>query len=530
MIEKPAYEDLEQRVRELEKAEYEASAQRDRAEHLKNILLAIRNVHQLIVRETDPKKLVKKVCSELTNTRGYFNAWIALMDEKGHIVETFSAAGFNGGSNIMESALYRGDFPLCMRCSLDKDELIVTRNPPADCPDCPLSSEYEDRSGLTCRLSYRDRFFGIISVSVPENFAHEREEQNLFTELAADLGFALSKLKTDVQAHRLNKIVTSIPHPISFVSQDYRYLAVNDVYAELFETDAQKIIGKTPAEFFGKHFFETKIKPRLDHVLKGNVLQFDIQADFPGRGKRWMTMSYYPYRNEQGDMTGVISHGHDITDRKRAEDALRKSEERFSLAMEASKDGIWDWNLTTGDIYCSPGLTSMLGYESTDVIEHVDEWQDLMHPEDRQKAYQANLDCVNNIIDSFEIEYRMKTKDGGLKWILGRGKAVEWTQEGKPKRIIGTHSDISERKKVEAEREKLISEFQEALAKIKTLSGLLPICAHCKKIRDDEGYWKQIEDYLLDYSDARFSHCICPECAKKFYPDMDLYDENENQV
>ena len=82
MAEKPTYEELERRVQELEKAEYEASAQRDRAEHLRNILLAIRNVHQLITRETDPKALVKKACSELTDTRGYFNAWIALMDEK----------------------------------------------------------------------------------------------------------------------------------------------------------------------------------------------------------------------------------------------------------------------------------------------------------------------------------------------------------------------------------------------------------------------------------------------------------------
>ena len=96
----------------------------------------------------------------------------------------------------------------------------------------------------------------------------------------------------------------------------------------------------------------------------------------------------------------------------------------FHWPWRASRDGIWDWNLTTGDIYCSPGLTSMLGYDSTDIIENVNEWQELIYQEDRQKAYQANMDCVNNLTDSFEVEYRMKTKDGGLKWILGRGQAV----------------------------------------------------------------------------------------------------------
>ncbi|MCA1795607.1 MAG: hypothetical protein LC660_17375, partial [Desulfobacteraceae bacterium] len=81
MAEKPTYEELERRVQELEKAEYDFSEERDRAEHFRNILQAIRNVNQLIVMETNPKTLVKKVCSELTKTRGYLNAWIALMDE-----------------------------------------------------------------------------------------------------------------------------------------------------------------------------------------------------------------------------------------------------------------------------------------------------------------------------------------------------------------------------------------------------------------------------------------------------------------
>lgn len=71
----------------------------------------------------------------------------------------------------------------------------------------------------------------------------------------------------------------------------------------------------------------------------------------------------------------------------------------------------------------------------------------------------------------------------------------------------------------------LISELQNALAKIKTLSGLLPICSHCKKIRDYKGYWNQIEGYIQEHSEAKFSHSICQECAKEFYPDMDLYDD-----
>lgn len=79
--------------------------------------------------------------------------------------------------------------------------------------------------------------------------------------------------------------------------------------------------------------------------------------------------------------------------------------------------------------------------------------------------------------------------------------------------------DITVRKNMEEEKEMLISELKDALAKVKQLSGFLPICASCKKIRDDRGYWQQIESYIHEHSEAQFSHGICPSCAKKLYPE-----------
>jgi hypothetical protein len=90
---------------------------------------------------------------------------------------------------------------------------------------------------------------------------------------------------------------------------------------------------------------------------------------------------------------------------------------------------------------------------------------------------------------------------------------------------VGTIRDITERKCIEEEREQLIAELQKALSEVKTLGGLLPICASCKKIRDDQGYWQQIEGYIREHTEAEFSHSICPECAKKLYPD--LYEDKE---
>ena len=97
------------------------------------------------------------------------------------------------------------------------------------------------------------------------------------------------------------------------------------------------------------------------------------------------------------------------------------------------------------------------------------------------------------------------------------------TEQTNARIFIGTQGiakDITNRKRAEAEREKLVNELQNALAQVKTLTGLIPICASCKKIRDDKGYWNQIENYLRDHSDAQFSHGICPECARKLYGDF----------
>ena len=85
--------------------------------------------------------------------------------------------------------------------------------------------------------------------------------------------------------------------------------------------------------------------------------------------------------------------------------------------------------------------------------------------------------------------------------------------------------EIEERKLAQIEKDNMIVELKDALLKVKTLSGLLPICASCKKIRDDKGYWNQIESYIHEHSEAEFSHSICPNCAKRLYPDLDLYTD-----
>jgi PAS domain S-box-containing protein len=121
-----------------------------------------------------------------------------------------------------------------------------------------------------------------------------------------------------------------------------------------------------------------------------------------------------------------------------------------------------------------------------------------------------------------ECELRMMQKDIFF-WAHLAATATQETDGGSICRVV--MSDITDRKRSEKERELLISELTDAMRQLKKLSGLLPICSYCKKIRDDQGYWNQIESYIHEHSEAEFSHSVCRECAKKYYPDMDIYND-----
>jgi PAS domain S-box-containing protein len=133
----------------------------------------------------------------------------------------------------------------------------------------------------------------------------------------------------------------------------------------------------------------------------------------------------------------------------KADKRVRESEERLRLAMEATNDGVWDWEISTGETYYSPGYFLMLGLEPGEYPEHFRSWLDLIHPEDRDHSWNVNQECVQGKMETFEVEFRMRHKDGSWRWILGRGKSIARNSDGRSIRLVGTHTDITERKKAE---------------------------------------------------------------------------------
>lgn len=153
------------------------------------------------------------------------------------------------------------------------------------------------------------------------------------------------------------------------------------------------------------------------------------------------------------DGTPLFSTGtvHDVTARKRAEKRLRLSEERFQLAMLGANDGLWDWNLETGEVYFSPRWFTMLGYRPEAFPPEIASWWRLIHPEERGRVRQQVRDYLTGRIDSLEMELRMRHQNGHDVLVLSRATKVLRESDSKPIRLVGTHVDMTERRELEAQ-------------------------------------------------------------------------------
>ena len=158
------------------------------------------------------------------------------------------------------------------------------------------------------------------------------------------------------------------------------------------------------------------------------------------------------------DISFALENLDRATLKREAEVALHQSEERFRRAMDATNDGLWEWNISTGQTYYSPGYFKMLGYEGVEFPDIHTVWTDLIHPDDRAHALSVHDNCIENRCDNFQTEFRMRAKDGSWRWILGRGSAVSRDALGKAILTVGTHVDITDRKRME---EKIIKAKEE---------------------------------------------------------------------
>ncbi len=211
----------------------------------------------------------------------------------------------------------------------------------------------------------------------------------------------------------------------------------------------------------------------------------------------------------------------DYQRRLKVQEELQESEEKYRILIDNSIEAI---------CVAQDGLIKFFNHQTEELCGYSREeltsklFTDFIHDDDQDLVRERHQRRLSGDELPSRYSFRIVHKNGNIKWVELNVATISW--DGRPAALCFL-IDITESKHLEDERKILITDLQEALENIQTLKGLIPICASCKKIRDDKGYWNQMEKYISDHSDAKFSHGICPDCAKKLYPELykEIYDK-----
>jgi PAS domain S-box-containing protein len=331
--------------------------------------------------------------------------------------------------------------------------------------------------------------------------------QQLNEELEALVDRRTAQLRQEQE--KFAKAFQSTPHAITITQlSDGRHIEVNDAFCEMTGYAADEIIGRTAVDL--NIWVNLSDRKRLFELLssQGFVRNYEFESRTKSGEIRTALLSSEMI--EIGGENCLISVSQDITERKRASEELRKSEERWQLVLKANNDAIWDANLVTGEVFRSRRWKEMLGYEESEIGNSVDEWKTRIHPEDLNRVTAAMKQHLDGITHFYTAEYRLRCKDGSYKWIQDRGQAV-WDESGKPVRMLGSQSDINYRKQAEIN---LAESEQKYRSLVETSQDAIWACDRTGRINFINQAAKQIYGYEPSQMLGRyFSDFLAPEAV-----------------
>ncbi|WAC06095.1 MAG: PAS domain S-box protein [Methanoregula sp.] len=232
---------------------------------------------------------------------------------------------------------------------------------------------------------------------------------------------------------------------------DGSHVFANKAYCRYFGLNCEEIIGKKFSASIHPDDKERFRKLFVSLTAANPVAEIEHRIILPDGSICWMYWIDRAIFDEKGHIMEYQSVGRDITERKRAEEALTESEKRLQLTLDATNDGLWDWDIPSGNAIFSPRWYTMLGYENGEMPANYSTFKSLVHPDDLVLTEAKIQEHIQKRDDGYSIELRMRTKTGDWKWILTRGQVVSRDADGNALRMVGTHTDITDRKMMEEE-------------------------------------------------------------------------------
>ncbi len=313
-----------------------------RVKHLDAVLHTIRDINQLINSEEDRERLLQSVCEILTESRGYYSVWIALLDESEEFV-TSAEAGLGEAFTPMVEQLQQGKLTACGRKALKESEIVVTENPASTCPDCPLTDKYSGRGAMTVRLEYGGKVYGLLSVSMPRDIVADKEEQALFGGVAEDIAFGLHGIELGKERKRMEEALRAaaqqwrstfdaIGDVVCLLDVEGRILRCNKAMTTLLGKPFSDILGHSCCELIHSSSEPIEGSPlvRMRETRHRETMVLPM-------GDRWFNVSVHPVLDQNDNLMDAVHIMSDITDRKQAEEQLLAYQQQLrSLASELS--------------------------------------------------------------------------------------------------------------------------------------------------------------------------------------------------
>ncbi|MBX3124982.1 MAG: PAS domain S-box protein, partial [Nitrospira sp.] len=246
---------------------------------------------------------------------------------------------------------------------------------------------------------------------------------------------------------RLRSLLTHSQTIIFVKDLQGRYLEVSEQFLASVGAPAEQVIGKTDHELFPQDIADSYRQHDCKVLHTGEVMSFEEDA-LLNNDPRFYVVRKFPLRDEGGRIIAVGGVATDMTARLQAEVARHEAQERLDLVVAATQTGIWDWDMQANTMYYSPRWKSSLGYEEQEISNSPSEWETRLHPDDRARAFALVDDYLSGRIASYELQHRLRHKDGTYRWIHTCA-VLQRDEEGRPRRMTGSHVDITERKRAE---------------------------------------------------------------------------------
>lgn len=353
------------------------------------------------------------------------------------------------------------------------------------CPWC-LNQRIFEGETVQCEVfTHRRKWYHVVSTPIDHKDGSV-SKQAMIIEIT-DRKRAEESLKKKVEEQEL--LLDNIQTQIWYLTDVKTYGAINKAHADFLGKQKHELEGKTLYDVFNAE--KANIFVTLNHrVFKEKARVSTEEWVMNGEGEsRLLSIVRSPKLDNNGNVEYVVCSGEDITDFRATEEKLRQSKKRLDLAMEATSDALWDMDLQTGKAYFNPCYYTMLGYKPYELPPSFTTWKSLIHPQDKEAIIKKMENMARQTLGSFQVECRMRMKQGGWRWIMARGKVVKADRQGKTThRMVGTNVDITNRKRQEVALSEsaahLFEENSRLRSILKTPDRLMDIIGKSQKMQE----------------------------------------------